>query len=142
MTYNEQDLVVRYAKEKGGGEDGQLVIDDVELSETSDNRIRHGIGQQDPTSIEQGNKTYTFSATTMLNDAQVRALKRIDNGEARASSVYVLHTDSDGTITYKEQAEGMVTNDVTRQASDDGDVSVSIDADLFGLELSGSASEL
>lgn len=138
MTYNEHDIVVRYAEEKGGGDAGQLVIDEVELNEASDNRVRHGIGNADPSSIEKGNNTYTFSTTTMLNNAAVSALKNIKRGDAVAQEVYVMHKDGD-TITYKEKASGMVPNDITESSSDGGDTTVSIDADLMGLDLSGSA---
>jgi len=126
---NEIDLVVKYAEQKGGGPDGQLVIDDVELSTSRDNRVRHGIGNEDPQYIEKGNKTYTFSTTAMMNDAAAQALVRIDNGDAEADAIYIR---DDGV--FEGQANGMVTNDVTTSASDDGDTTVSIDADLLGVD--------
>ena len=126
---NEIDLVVKYAEQKGGGPDGQLVIDDVELSTSRDNRVRHGIGNEDPQYIEKGNKTYTFSTTAMMNDAAAQALVRIDNGDAEADTIYIR---DDGV--FEGQANGMVTNDVTTSASDDGDTTVSIDADLLGVD--------
>jgi hypothetical protein len=140
-TYNEHDIVVQYADHKGGGDSGQLVIDEVELTESSDNRVRHGIGNPDPSSIEKGNSTYTFSTTTMLNDAAVQALKNIKRGDAVAQAIYVMHTDDDGNINYKEKASGMVPNDITETVSDGGDTNVSIDADLMGLDLSGTAAQ-
>jgi len=126
---NEIDLVVKYATKKAGGPDGQLVLDDVELSTSRDNRVRHGIGNEDPQYIEKGNKTYTFSTTSMMNTAAAEALVRIDEGDATADTIYIR---DDGV--FEGQAEGMVTNDVTTSASDDGDTTVSIDADLLGVD--------
>ena len=126
---NELDLFVKYANKKGGGTDGQLVLDDVELNESRDNRIRHGIGNEDPQYIEKGNKEYTFSTTAMLNDAAAEALKRIDSGDAETDTVYI---KDDDVLT--GQAEGMVTNDVTLSSSDGRDTTVAVDADLLGID--------
>lgn len=126
-TSNELDLVVKYAGQKGGGS-GQLVIDDVEISQSRDNRIRHGIGNEDPQNIEKGNRTYTFSTTTMMSSSAASALKSIDEGTAETQEVYI---KEDGV--WEETASGMVFNDLTTSASDDGDVTVSIDADLLGV---------
>lgn len=130
MTTNEHNLVIKYATKKGGGTDGQLVIDDVELSRSRDNRVRHGIGNEEPQDIEKGNRTYTFSTTTILGDAAAEALKRIDDGRAETDTVYVRE---DGN--FADTADGMVFNDLTTSSSDDGDTTVSIDADLMGLDL-------
>jgi len=125
---SEHDLIVKYAGKKGGGASGQLVIDDVEMSTSRDNRVRHGIGNENPQYIEEGNKTYTFSTTTMMNTAAAQALKDIRDGNARADTVYI---KDDDVIT--EQAETFVWNDLTFSSSDDGDTTVSIDADLLGI---------
>jgi hypothetical protein len=127
---NEIDLVVKYANEKGGGTDGQLIIDSVELERSRDNRVRHGIGNEEPQQIEKGNKTYTFSTTTYMNSAAASALKRIYEGGAETQAVYVR---DDGV--FKDKASGMVFNTLTTSASDDGDTTVDIDADLLGLDL-------
>lgn len=140
-TTNELDLVIKYAEEKGGATDGQLVIDDVELNRARDNRTRHGIGNEDPQRIEKGNKTYTFSTTAFMGDASVRALKRLERGDAEQKDVYVMSTDDDENTQWKETASGMVWNDLTESSSDGGDTTVSIDADLLGLDLSGTAVE-
>jgi len=126
-TSNELDLVVKYAGQKGGGS-GQLVIDDVEISQSRDNRIRHGIGNEDPQNIEKGNRTYTFSTTTMMSESAASALKAIDDGTAETQEVYIKENG-----VWEETASGMVFNDLTTSASDDGDVTVSIDADLLGV---------
>lgn len=128
---SELDLVVKYADAKGGGSDGQLIIDDVELSSSRDNRVRHGIGNEDPQEIERGNSTYTFSTTSYMNDAAAGAIQRIDNGDATTDAVYI----QDDNV-FKGKADGMVTNDVTVSSSDDGDTTVSIDADLLGINWS------
>lgn len=125
---NELDIVVKYAGEKGGSSDGQLVIDDVELQRSRDNRVRHGIGNEDPQHIERGNRTYNFSTTSFMNSAAARALERIDDGDAVAQEIYV----RDGDV-FKDKASGMVFNDLTTSSSDGGDTTVSIDADLLGL---------
>ena len=125
---NELDLVVKYANKKGGGTDGQLVLDDVELNESRDNRIRHGIGNEDPQYIEKGNKEYTFSTTAMLNDAAASALKNIENGDAETQEIYI---KDDDVLT--GQAGGMVFNDLTVSSSDGGDTTVAVDADLTGI---------
>jgi len=128
MGTNEQDLIVKYASKKAGGDDGQLVLDDVEIGNSRDNRRRVGIGNDTTQYIEEGNPDPTFSTTAMLNEASAQALKEIDNGNAVAQEVYVR---DDGNIT--GQASGMVTNDVTLSSSDDGDTTVSVDADLVDL---------
>lgn len=125
---NEVDLIVKYADEKGGGSDGQLIIDSVELERSRDNRVRHGIGNEDPQEIERGNKTYTFSTSAYMNSASARALENIYDGTAEQQAVYVR---KDGG--WKDKAEGMVFNTLTTSASDDGDTMVDIDADLLGL---------
>lgn len=127
---NEIDLVVKYATKKGGGKDGQLIIDDVELSRSRDNRVRHGIGNDEPQEIERGNKTYTFSTTTLMNKTAADALKRIYDGDAETDAVYVQDSG-----VFKDKASGMVFNDLTTSASDDGGTTVEIDADLLGLDL-------
>jgi len=130
MAYtSELDLVVKYAGQKGGSTDGQLVLDDVELSQSRDNRNRHGIGNEDPQYIEKGNKTYTFSTTAHLNSGAVTALQNIDNGDAETQAVYM---KDDGQ--FEGRASGMVTNDVTVSSSDGGDTTLAVDADLLGVE--------
>jgi len=125
---SELDLVVKYAGKKGGSSDGQLVIEDVELSESRDNRIRHGIGNEHPQYIEKGNKEYTFSTTNHMNSGAVDALKNIDSGDATTQEVYI---KDDGQ--WSGTATGLVMNDLTVSASDDGDTTVSVDADLTGI---------
>jgi len=129
-TTNEVDLVVKYADHKGGGDDGQLIIDDVELNEGRDNRIRHGIGNDDPQNIERGNKTYTFSTTTMMSEKAAAALRRIENGDAETDTIYVEEAGS-----WKGVSDGMVFNTLNVSSSDGGDTTMSIDADLIGLDL-------
>jgi hypothetical protein len=128
-TINETDLLVKYADKKGGGSDGQLIIDDVELSQSRDNRIRHGIGNEDPQNIEKGNRTYTFSTTTHMNATAIDAIRNIDNGDAETQTVYM---KVDGV--FSEEATGLVFNDITTSSSDGGDTTVSIDGDLLGIE--------
>jgi hypothetical protein len=129
---NEHDLIVQYAGQQGGGDSGQLIIDSVELEHARDNRVRHGIGNEQPQEIEKGNLTYTFSTTTYMNQAAASALRSIDAGDAETQSVYV--QDSQGN--FKDSASGMVFNTLNISASDDGDTAVDIDADLLGLDLS------
>jgi choline dehydrogenase-like flavoprotein len=131
---NEIDLIVQFANEKGGGTDGQLIIDDVELERSRDNRTRHGIGNGEPQVIEKGNNTYTFSTTAYMNSASARALQRIYDGRAETQAVYV---EDDGV--WKDRADGLVFNTLTTSSSDDGDTTVQIDADLLGLDLDGTA---
>jgi len=138
-TDNEVDLVVKFAGKKGGGVDGQLIIDDVELSSSRDNRTRHGIGNEDVQNIERGNKSHTFSTTCIMNDAAADGMRKIRDGNATTEAVYALHQDDDGNATWKDKADGMVWNDITLSSSDGGDTTVAIDADLLGLELSGTA---
>jgi hypothetical protein len=128
-TINETDLLVKYADKKGGGSDGQLIIDDVELSQSRDNRIRHGIGNEDPQNIEKGNRTYTFSTTTHMNATAIDAIRSIDNGDAETQTVYM---KVDGV--FSEEATGLIFNDITTSSSDGGDTTVSIDGDLLGIE--------
>ena len=112
-TDNEVDLVVKFAGKKGGGPDGQLIIDDVELSSSRDNRTRHGLGNEEVQHIERGNKTHTFSTTCMMNDAAAEAMRDIRNGDATTQAVYALHQDDSGSATWKDKADGMVWNEET-----------------------------
>ena len=129
---NEHDLIVQYAGQTGGGDSGQLIIDDVELEHSRDNRVRHGIGNEQPQQIERGNLTYTFSTTAYMNEAAASALREISAGNAETQAVFV--RDSNGV--FEDTADGMVVNTLNISASDDGDTAVEIDADLLGLELS------
>lgn len=126
---NELDLIVKYADKKGGGSDGQLIIDDVELESSRDNRPRHGIGNGDPQVIEKGNSTYTFSTTAFMNSAAAKALKNIDNGDAETQAVYIRDDE-----VFKGKASGMVFNTLNVSSSDGGDTTVQIDADLTGID--------
>jgi len=121
--------VVKYAGKKGGSTDGQLVLDDVELSMSRDNRNRHGIGNEDPQYIEKGNKTYTFSTTAHLNSGAAEALQNINDGTAETQAVYMKNSGE-----FEGRASGMVTNDVTVSSSDGGDTTLAVDADLLGVE--------
>lgn len=130
MSYtNEHDLVVRYAEEKGGSADGQLVIEDVELGSSRDNRINHGIGNEDPSQIQKGNRSHTFSTTAHMNKASARTLQRIDDGEVYTQAVYIRDDD-----VFTGRAEGMVPKDLSVSSSDGGDTTVSVDADLLGID--------
>lgn len=136
---NETDLLVKYAGKKGGGDSGQLIIDDVELEQSRDNRVRHGIGNEEPQQIEKGNKTYTFSTTTYMSNAAANALQNIVNGDAETQAVFVKDAPGNGSPTdaqnnFTQEADGMVFNTLNTSASDDGDTTVEIDADLLGLE--------
>lgn len=132
MAYtSENDLVVKYAGQKGGSTDGQLVIEDVELQETRDNRRRHGIGNETTQYIEKGNKEANFSTTAHLNDGAVQALRNIDSGDAETQAVYIKNAGQ-----FQGRASGLVFNDITVSSSDDGDTTLSLDADLLGIEWS------
>lgn len=130
-TTNEVDLVVQYGGKKGGGTSGQLVIDDVELEESRDNRTRHGIGNEDVQHIERGNKEYTFSTTSIMSDSAAKALTTIADGEAETKAVYIKKSS-----VFEGRATGMVFNTLNVSASDGGDTAVDIDADLPGIEWS------
>jgi len=125
---SELDLVVKYGGKKGGGSDGQLVIDDVELSQSRDNRVRHGIGNSEPQYIEKGNPTYTFSTTSYMNGAAIGVIRNIETDNVATKAVYM----KDGDV-FKGSASGMVVNDITVSSSDGGDTTVSIEADLTGV---------
>jgi len=126
---SELDLVVKYGGKKGGGTDGQLVIDDVELSMSRDNRTRHGIGNDEPEYIEKGNKTYSFSTTSYMNGAAIGVVRNIETGDVTSKAVYM----KDGDV-FKGSASGMIVNDLTVSSSDGGDTTVAIDADLTGVD--------
>ena len=125
---NEVDVIVKYANVKGGGADGQVIIDSVELERSRDNRIRHGIGNDNPQEIERGNNEYTFSTTTYMGLDAAQAVERIYDGAAVSQAVYVRDPGN-----WKQQADGMVFNTVNVSVNDDGDATVDIDADLLGI---------
>lgn len=116
---SDNELVVRIGGQSAGSTAGQLILDDVEYNKTRDNEEKHGIGNAEPQGIRYGNRTYSVSATGIANQSTAGMLN-----EARDDNIItgVLRTPNK-TISFGK----LDWNDVTVEATDDGDVTVSVD---------------
>lgn len=118
---SDNELVVTVSDAEAGTTRGQLILDDVEFNKTRDNDPKHGIGNDEPQGIRYGNKTYSVSHTAHLNDA---AAELMLDAEGQDILTAVLRTPN-----LEVNVGKLDWNDVTLEAADDGDVTVSMDFD-------------
>lgn len=135
MVADENDLVIRVSGEQAGGQKGQLILNDVTFGGERDNTVYHGIGHDEPQDLGRGNKSYTLSHEQVLNEAAARLLVELvendsqpDEAEVRAAGVLKANI---GKIDW---------NSFDWEASDGGDVTISIDCDCRDVELLGPSS--
>lgn len=111
---DDKDLVVKIADEHAGNTRGQLILEDVEFSETRDNEEYAGIGNDTTQGVGYGNREFELDASAIYNGSAANLARSI------SSSDYVtgwIRTDegeySAGELHY---------NDWDVNATDDGDV--------------------
>ncbi|MDB9285387.1 hypothetical protein PN494_00170 [Halorubrum ezzemoulense] len=100
---------------------GQLILDDVEFNKTRDNDPKHGIGNDEPQGIRYGNKTYSVSTTAHLNGASAELMLSAEGQDILTATLR--------TPNLEVNVGKLDWNDVTVEASDDGDVTVAFDFD-------------
>lgn len=116
---NELQITVHDAE--AGTTKGQLILDDVEYRKERDNDPKHGIGNDEPQGMRYGNKTYSVSHTAILNGAAAELALSIDENDILSGSLRTPNMEIDvGKLDW---------NDVRIEASDDGDVTLSVDFD-------------
>lgn len=129
---DEGQLVVKIGDSKAGGVDGQLILDDVTFGMSRDNEDKHGVGNYFPQGTSHGNITFSVSTTAMLNGESARLVKEDISvttpleGELRAPD-----PDSDGTLMKVAETK-LEWNDISVEATDDGDALVSFDFNARG----------
>jgi len=109
---------------------GQVILEDVTFTMERDNTMYHGIGNDEPQGMSYGNKTYSLSTETIVNeDIAQLVVEMYNNGRSATDGVL----RSDGAL---EVNIGKIDwNSVEKSASDDGDVTLSIDADCRDVTL-------
>lgn len=118
------DLIVKLGGEMAGGETGQLVINDVSLTIERDNDPKHGIGNKDPVGMGYGNKTYSLSSESVVETAIADIVTDMYLNDQSPKEAVLR---SDGAL---EASIGKIDwNSIEKSASDDGEVTLSIDAD-------------
>lgn len=123
---DDKDLVLTIADKSAGTTKGQLIIDDVELGGERDNSEYSGIGNEDTQGVGYGNKRHSLSETAILNGAAADLALSIDENDYLEGSFLSPNIDSTFRLHW---------NDWNVSASDDGDVTLDIDAIVTGLDL-------
>lgn len=115
---DDKDLIVKISDYKGGGTSGQLIIDDVSVSAERDNTSYSGIGNDGVEGVGFGNKTYSFSGTTILNSDAAELAESIDSKDYLEGYLKTPNTEySCGQLFW---------DDWEVSASDDGDVTFEV----------------
>jgi hypothetical protein len=109
-----------------GGTSGQLVLDDVEFSKSRDNTMVHGIGNRTPQGVQRGNITYEVSASAHFNDSAAELAKSLGPTDELAGKLYFRKDD---TNSFSSHFTALDWNDCSIEASDDGDIVMSVDFD-------------
>lgn len=118
---SDNELVVTISDAEAGTTEGQLILDDVEFNKSRDNDPKHGIGYDEPQGMRYGNKTYEVSATGYLNEATADLVLDAEGQDILTAVLRTPNLEVDvGQLDW---------NDVTIDATDDGDVNVSFDFD-------------
>lgn len=118
---SDSELEIEISDAQAGTTQGQLILDDVEWRKERDNDPKHGIGNDEPQGMRYGNKTYMVSATAILNEA---AADMMLAAKGTAILEGVLRTPN-----LEVDVGKLDWNDVRTEASDDGDVTVSVEFD-------------
>ena len=126
---NETQLVVEIGDEKAGGVEGQLILDDVEFAKSRDNDPKHGIGNETPQGISTGNITYTVSASAILNDAAADLAQELGPDNTLHGELYI---EEEADVDFQVTRSKLDWNDVSIEATDDGDAILSVEFDARG----------
>lgn len=128
------DLIFNYDGVTSSGEaadeSGQLILESVSLTVERDNDPKHGISNKEPQAMSYGNKTYTLSFEGHVNEAiaDVVVAMYLDDQTPRDADLR-----SEGAM---EATIGKIDwNSVEKSGSDDGDVTLSVDADCRNVDL-------
>jgi len=119
---SDNELVIKIANEEAGTTRGQLVLDDVEFNKSRDNDPKHGIGNSEPQGMRYGNETYTVSATAHMNESAATLIT--DTNDEDLVPVGRLKTPN-----LLVEVGKLDWNDISVEASDGGDVTVSAEFD-------------
>ena len=118
---SDNELEITISDAEAGTTQGQLILDDVEFRKERDNEPKHGIGNDEPQAMRYGNKTFEVSATSILNESAAQLML---DAEGQDILTAVLRTPS-----LEVDVGKLDWNDVMVEATDDGDVTVSMDFD-------------
>lgn len=123
---SDNELEVTISDAAAGTTKGQLILDDVEFRKERDNEPKHGIGNDEPQGIRYGNKTYMVSTTNILNGSAAELMLDAQDQDVLTASLRTPNLEVDvGELDW---------NDVRVEASDDGDVTVSMEFDARSYE--------
>jgi hypothetical protein len=114
------------SSQKAGGTDGQLVLDDVEFGKSRDNTMVHGIGNRTPQGVQRGNITYEVSASAHFNDTAADLAKSLGPTDVLTGELYFR---KDASSSFNVNFTALDWNDCSIEASDDGDVVMSVTFD-------------
>lgn len=103
-------VVVTVGSSTAGGTSGQLILDEFEISVTTNDERRHGVGNEDAQGYVTGNNEYDLSFTHIGEDDDLAA--DIEDGNF---DVALEGND------YKYEANAIRPNDYTVSVSDGGD---------------------
>lgn len=120
----EGQLKVRVGSETAGGNSGQVVMNDVTLSASRDNTDYSGIGNDTVTAKKFGTPNYEFDTEQILNKAAAQMLHDVVTGVEKETEFLV-----NGEVIEFRAGE-CDWSDWEFNASDDGDVTVSISGEL------------
>ena len=126
---DDKDLVVRLGGEQAGGVTGQLILSDVTFTIERDNTEHTGIGNEEAQAKSYGDPEASLSAEGMVNDALAREMKSLYDNKETPPRAYIR---SQGTFEWS--IGKMDWNSLETSASDDGDVTMSLDAGCRELE--------
>jgi hypothetical protein len=149
MAITEADLLIQI-NDKQGGSEGQLLLSDVTVSGSRDNTLIYGIGNKQPQEVDPGNEEFSMSVEQYMTKEAAELLREIVNNtptpESSDGADDVIPNISTGgqsiDAAYLLFGDGLEMtigdfrwNDFEINASEDGEVTVSLDADLLNVEL-------
>lgn len=126
---DETQLVIEIGDQQAGGVEGQLILDDVEFGKSRDNDPKHGIGNETPQGISTGNITYTVSASAMLNGAAADLARQLGPDNTLDGELYI---EEEADAEFNVLRSKLDWNDVSIEATDDGDAILSVEFDARG----------
>lgn len=142
MVLTDADLLLRINNNDGGSE-GQLLLENVTFSGSRDNSMIYGIGNKRAQDVDPGNEEFTISVDMYMNQRAAAMLRRIVEGEATGPTAgYGGSSGSDLDVAYllldgaiEATIRDFRWNSFDIDVSEDGEVSVSLEADCLGVSL-------
>ena len=118
---SDNELEIEISDAEAGTTQGQLILDDVEWRKERDNDPKHGIGHDEPQGMRYGNKTFHVSATSIMNESAAGLVTDAEEQNILTGTLRTPNLEIDvGKLDW---------NDVSVEATDDGDVTLSVDFD-------------